>query len=71
MSELRVLTDAELDIIGGGSGYPITGVVSVISELSSLPKLVSEATKGLGALFVIKQIVPTIFLTRDAPRSFR
>jgi len=67
---MRQLTDGELDAVGGGQldlGV-VSGSQIVISELSSLSKLVSEATKGLGALFVLKQIIPTIFLTHDAPR---
>jgi hypothetical protein len=67
---VRELIDGELDAVGGGQldlGM-VGGSQSVISELSSLSKLVTEASKGLGALFVLKQIVPTIFLTHDAPR---
>jgi hypothetical protein len=67
---MRELIDAELDAVGGGQldlGL-VGGSQSVVSELSSVSKLVTEATKGLGALFVLKQIASTIFLDHDAPR---
>jgi hypothetical protein len=67
---MRELIDAELDAVGGGQLHLGAGGgnQALISELSSLSKLISEATNGLGALFVLTQIVPTIFLTHDAPR---
>jgi hypothetical protein len=67
---MRDLFDAELDIVGAGlrTGIEATGPIFGWSELSSLPKLISESTKGLGALFVIEQIVSTIFLSHDVPR---
>jgi hypothetical protein len=67
---MRELFDAELDIVGGGlrTGIESTGPIFGWSELSSLSKLISESTKGLGALFVVEQIASTVFLSHDVPR---
>jgi hypothetical protein len=70
MDVLRELRDTELDVVGGGQLDldMVGGNRSAIAELSSLSKLISEATKGAGALFVLKQIASTISFSPDAPR---